>query len=227
VVSTEVIKLVSPMTRRDLMPKAEYDDYYVNVHTKKAAVLPGLRKYVAAICFRGVHGDEPPYDSIAELWWDNVESQQAIFQEPTWNEVRTDHTTFLSGRTMWLSEEHEFLNRVPPGAQPIRYVALLTRKDGMSAADFKRYWFERHVPLALETPGLLRYRACPSIMSVNAPSQAPFDGMVEMWFENPDAFDASFRDPFWNRLRTDYYSNFAMGRLQFLTREHLVFDSTK
>lgn len=222
-----MIKLVSPMTRRDLMPKAQYDDYYVNVHTTKAAVLPGLRKYVGAICFRGVNGGEPPFDSIAELWWDSVEAQQSIYTGPIWDRVRTDHTNFLSGRTMWLSEEHEFLDRVPAGSRPIRYVALLNRKDGMPRDEFKRYWFERHVPLALQTPGLLRYRACPSIMSVNAPDSAPFDGMVEMWFESADAFDASFRDPFWDRLRTDYYLNFAMGRVQFLTREHLILDETR
>ncbi len=214
------------MTRRDLMPKAEYDDYYVNVHTKKASVLPGLRKYVGAICFRNVNGGEPPFDSIAELWWDTVEAQQSIYTGSIWDQVRTDHTNFLSGRTMWLSEEHEFLDRIPKGSQPIRYVALLNRKDGMPRGEFKRYWLERHVPLALGTPGLLRYRACPSIVSVNAPDAAPFDGMVEMWFESVDAFDASFRDPFWDRLRQDYYTNFAMGRVQFLTREHLVFDET-
>lgn len=221
-----MIKLISPMTRRDLMSKAEFDDYYVNVHTKKAAVLPGLRKYVGSICFRSVNGDAPPFDSIAELWWDTVDAQQSIFQESTWNQVRTDHTSFLSGRTMWLSEEHEFLNRIPKGTQPIRYVALLNRKDAMPRDEFRKYWFERNVPLALQTPGLLRYRACPSIMSVNAPDQAPFDGTVEMWFESTEAFDASFRDPFWDRLRDDYYNNFAMGRIQFLTREHLVFDKT-
>src|SRR5258708_11661443 len=142
------------MTRRDLMSKAEFDDYYVNVQTKKAAVLPGLRKYVGSICFRSVNGDDPPFDSIAELWWDTIEAQQSIFQESTWNQVRTDHTTFLSGRTMWLSEEHEFLNRVPNGAQPIRYVALLNRKDGMPPDEFRRYWFERNIPLALQAPGL-------------------------------------------------------------------------
>jgi uncharacterized protein (TIGR02118 family) len=112
-------------------------------------------------------------------------------------------------------------------------LGFLNRKDAMSRADFQAYWFDVHVPLALETPGLRRYRASISLGSFNGDSPAheplapaPFDGVVEMWFDGMDEFDASFADPFWDRLRVDYYTNFAMGRMQVLVRENLVFDAT-
>ncbi len=79
--------------------------------------------------------------------------------------------------------------------------------------------------MALRAPGLLPYRACPAIAGLND-DVAPFDGLAEMWFESLDAFRESFDDPFWERLRDDYYANFAMGRLQFVVEDHLVLDET-
>jgi len=122
---------------------------------------------------------------------------------------------------------------VAEGAGPVRYLACINRKDGQSREDFKRYWLDKHVPLALRTPGLLGYRASVSVGSINGDSlerevldAAPFDGVAEMWFENLAAFSRSFRDPFWDQIRTDYYQNFAMGRIQVVVKEHLIFDRT-
>jgi hypothetical protein len=80
---------------------------------------------------------------------------------------------------------------------------------------------------------LLGYRASVSIGSINGDSlkretldAAPFDGVAEIWFESLAAFSRSFRDPFWNQVRSDYYQNFAMGRVQVVVKEHLIFDHT-
>jgi len=223
-VSLGMVKIVGPMTRRDLMPKAEFDDYYVNVHVQKAKLLPGLVKYVGSICLRSANGEAPAFDAIAENYWASLESISSIYSERVWDEVRKDHPNMISGRTMFIAEEHEFLDDVRPGSSPIRYVALLTRKDAMPMDAFRKHWFEKHVPLALKTPGLLRYRASVGLGSPNDADSPAWDGMVEMWFESVAAFDSSFRDRYWDVLREDYYHNFAMGRLQFLTREHLVLD---
>jgi uncharacterized protein (TIGR02118 family) len=214
------------MTRRDLMTREAFNDYYINVHVQKAKVLPGMVKYVGSICFRTPNGDDPPFDAIAENYYESTEAMRSIYEASIWDEVRKDHPNMISGRTMFLCEEHELLNKVQEGTRPIRYVALLNRKDAMQRAAFKSYWLDKHAPLALKAPNLLKYRASISLMSANGDAPA-FDGMVEMWFADEAAFDESFRDPFWNRLRDDTYSNLAMGRLQFLTREHLVMDKTK
>jgi uncharacterized protein (TIGR02118 family) len=139
---------------------------------------------------------------------------------------------------MFLAEEHMIVDRLPADydARPeeydvVKYVAFLVRKDGMSRDEFIRYWFDRHIPIAVNAPGLLRYRACPTTQSFNGdngtrpdPEPAPWDGMVEMWFESLAAFDASFRDPVWDEIRLDRYRNLAMGRTSFLVREHMILD---
>jgi len=230
-----VIKIFGPTNRNDRMSRDDYAPYYTQQQTGIARQIPGLRKYLANVCLRAANGGEPAWDSVAEMYWESVESAAHDFTTEQWNAARADHLNGISGRFMWAAEETEFLpeqrNTVPDGA--IRYLAFLNRKDQMSREDFKTYWFEKHVPLALRTPGLRRYRASVSCGSFNGDSPdrgavdpAPFDGAVEMWFDGIDAFDSSFSDPFWDKLRVDYYTGFAMGRMQVLIRDNVVFDST-
>lgn len=227
-----MIKLISPMTRLDLMSRAEFQDYYVNEHTKVGGNMPGTLKYVGSPALQSANGDDPAFDAVMEGWWADLKSVRSAFGSREWNIARQDHPAVVSGRLMFLVEEHD-IQKVSDGADPVKYLAFVNRKDGQSREDFKRYWLEKHVPLALKTPGLLGYRASISVGSINGDSlqrdvldAAPFDGVAEMWFESLAAFSRSFRDPFWDQLRTDYYQNFAMGRIQVVVKEHLIFDRT-
>lgn len=220
-----MVKLTGLMNRRDLMSREEFRAHYLDRNFALASGLPGLVKYVGGVAIMSANGDDPPFDACSQLYWRSVDEILAIYQGRAWDASRDDQPNMITGRTMLISEERELLDRVPPGAEPVRYVAVLTRKDAMSREDFCDYWLEQHAPLALQTPHLLRYRACPAIAGVNDAVPA-FDGLVEMWFESVQRFEASFRDSFWDRLRKDYYENFAMGRIQFLVQDHLVFDHT-
>jgi uncharacterized protein (TIGR02118 family) len=227
-----MIKLFGPMTRLDLMPRAEFVDYYVNEHTKVGGNMPRMLKYVGGPALQSANGDDPAFDSVMEGWWPDVDAVRADFGTQEWNHARKDHPAVVSGRFMWLAEEIA-IQPVPDGADPVKYCGFINRMDGQSREDFRKYWLETHVPLALKTPGLLGYRANVSVGSANGDSlqkpvldAAPFDGVVEMWFESVAAFSKSFRDPFWNQLRTDFYNNFAMNRIQVVVKEHLVFDRT-
>jgi uncharacterized protein (TIGR02118 family) len=219
------------MTRRDLMPRERFADYYVE-HTKISRRIPGIVKYVASPALRGVNGGDPPFDAVAEIWWSSLDAVRDAYLGVAWNRSRAEHTTFLSGRFMFECEEHE-IRKPPTGQDAIKYMAFLNRKDAMGREEFREYWFEKHVPLALQTPYLLGYRASPTTWSANGdsllketPDPAPFDGVVEMWFEHVQAFDTAFRDPHWNELRLDYYENFAQGLMQVIVREHVLFDHT-
>jgi uncharacterized protein (TIGR02118 family) len=220
-----MIKLTGLMNRRDLMPRQAFADYYLGQNVALASRLPGLRKYVGGLALMSAGGEDPPFDACSQLYWETLEEIREIFLGADWNRTRSDHPNMINGRTMLISEEHELLNRVPAGMAPIRHIAVLTRKDGMSSEAFRAYWLEKHVELALQTPHLLRYRACPAIAGAND-DVAPFDGIAEMWFENVQRFRESFADPFWEQVRDDYYANFAMGRIQLLLEDHVFFDES-
>ena len=227
-----MVKFFGPMTRLDLMPRAEFADYYVNEHTKVGGNMPRMLKYVGGPALQSANGDDPAFDSVMEGWWPDVDAVRADFVTPEWETARRDHPAVVSGRFMWIAEEH-VIQPVPDGADTVKYMAFINRADGQSREEFEKYWLEKHVPLALKTPGLLGYKASVSIGSANGDSlkkaeldAAPFDGVAEVWFESVAAFSRSFRDPFWNQIRADYYQNFAMNRIQVIVKEHLVFDRT-
>ena len=220
-----MVKLTGLMNRRDLMTREEFRDHYLNRHLAVSSALPGLVKYVGGPALISANGDDPAFDACSQLYWNSVEEIRAIYEGAAWESSRDDQPNMISGRTMFITEEHTLFDELPAEGEPVKYVAVLTRKDAMPREDFRRYWLEQHAPLAIQTPHLLRYRACPSVAGVNDDTPA-FDGLAEMWFESVESFQESFHDPFWQQLREDYYANFAMGRIQLVVKEHLVFDNT-
>lgn len=233
-----MVKHVGPTNRWDLVSREEYQRDYLGHHTVVSSRIPGLQRYVACLVVRDPSGGEPVFDSMSEMYWPSADDIRKAFMDDSWKNVRADQPNLVGGRFMFVADEHVILDQLPADydAGPekynvVKYVALIVRKDGMTRNDFRDYWFDKHIPIAVRAPGLLRYRACPTTQSFNGdngvrtdPEPAPWDGMIEMWFENIASFDRSFHDPYWNEIRLDSYKNLAMTRTSFLVKENLVLD---
>jgi uncharacterized protein (TIGR02118 family) len=233
-----MIKHVGPTNRWDLVSRIDYQRAYLGHHTVVSSHIPKLQRYIACLVVRDPSGGEPVFDSMSEMYWPTAQDIRDAFMDASWKTVRSDQPNLVGGRFMFLAEEHMVLDKLPADydSRPqefdaVKYVALIVRKDGMTRDEFRSYWFDKHIPIATKAPGLLRYRACPTTQSFNGDNglrpdaePAPWDGMIEMWFENMDSFDRSFRDPYWNEIRLDSYKNLAMTRTTFLVKENLVLD---
>ena len=80
-----MIKMIFCLRRRPEMTQAEFQCYWRDVHAplvREAAPLLNIRRYVQSHAFddpriapaadaRGC--DVPPFDGVAELWWDSAE----------------------------------------------------------------------------------------------------------------------------------------------------------
>ncbi len=82
------------------------------------------------------------------------------------------------------TEEHSLFDRRGAG-DGIKGKFLFRRKDGMSPADFRIYWLERHGPIVLRTPEILAY-----VQSHMIADGAAYDGITEIHW--PD-FAAALR----------------------------------
>jgi uncharacterized protein (TIGR02118 family) len=72
-----------------------------------------------------------------------------------------------------------------------RVVIYLKRRTDLSQPVFFDWWLGQHRAVAERLPGLRRY-----IISLAADAQdGPFDGMAELWFDDPAAADAAFASP--------------------------------
>ena len=70
----------------------------------------------------------------------------------------------------------------------IKSVSLLTRKAGMTHAQFVKHWVEVHAPLALAVPGLRRYVQSHIVEERTRPdiptTDVEVDGIAELWYDD-------------------------------------------
>ena len=118
-----MIKLVFCVRRRDDVDEAEFHRYWLEVHgplVRERAAAMGVRRYVqvhrldtpANDAIRASRGAEEPYDGVAELWWDDLESLAAIggtdAARQAGRELLEDERRFvdLARSSLWFGEEH-------------------------------------------------------------------------------------------------------------------------
>jgi len=106
----------------------------------------------------------------------------------------------------------------------IKSIGLLTRKDGLSHADFVKHWLEVHAPLAHAVPGVRRYvqshilgeRKRPDIPA----SDVEIDGIAE-WYDDRAAMERANASPEAKALHAD--GALFIGRIKsFIIEEKVI-----
>ncbi len=82
----------------------------------------------------------------------------------------------------------------------IKFVQCVTRKPGMETTTFRNRWNEygRHLEdLARDRPNVIRFRLSTTVAGDGAEcgTWAPYDGMLEVWVNDPTMTVANLRDP--------------------------------
>jgi uncharacterized protein (TIGR02118 family) len=89
----------------------------------------------------------------------------------------------------------------------IKVLSLLTRKHGISHAEFVRHWFDIHGPLALAVPGIRRYVQSHITDTLTRPDIAEtdidVDGIAELWYDDLESFQRAATTPEMKRLTDD------------------------
>jgi uncharacterized protein (TIGR02118 family) len=100
-----------------------------------------------------------------------------------------------------------------------RMVIYLKRRTDLLQPAFFDWWLGQHGELAEQLPGLRQY-----IISLAADAQdSPFDGMAELWFDDPAAADAAFASPAGLAAGADADAHVARRERLNLT-EHTIID---
>lgn len=105
----------------------------------------------------------------------------------------------------------------------IKLVYCITKKTGLSDAEFTRYWRDVHGPIGARLPGLRRLvqsHVAPGSAAIRPPD---YDGLAELWFDDLESLDAARRTLEW-RLSTEDEARFIdPSRVAILiTEEHEV-----
>lgn len=106
----------------------------------------------------------------------------------------------------------------------VKVIGLVKRRPGMSQAEFRRYWLESHSKLERASLQVNPVRKIVvSFFQENLIGEAPFDGMVELYFDSIEAMRAQWSSSHDETMRADE-ANFCDGacRIFLLTEEVLI-----
>ena len=112
----------------------------------------------------------------------------------------------------------------------IKLMVAVRRRADMSPEEFHRYWRTHHAGRVRECPAsrryIRRYVQCHTVAGEYADGEAPFDGVVELWFDSVADKDAFFSDPDYLKDVQPDESRFAdMARtVSFVTEEEVILD---
>lgn len=98
----------------------------------------------------------------------------------------------------------------------IKVIFLLKFRSDLDKADVRRWWLNDHGALALRNLGMKRYVQNHWIAPIDAEHAAggmPYDGCVEVWFEDREAYEATMASPEWKALEEDGVNGFDMDVL--------------
>ncbi|MGZ4333898.1 MAG: EthD family reductase [Gaiellaceae bacterium] len=78
-------------------------------------------------------------------------------------------------------------------AKPVKLIALLKAKPGMTREQFAQRWVEGHAPLTLKFPNLKGYRVNIAIDEYQEiEGELPYDGTAEMFWDSLEEMQEDF-----------------------------------
>jgi uncharacterized protein (TIGR02118 family) len=90
-----MLKLVCVVHKRAGMSTDDFRQYWLETHGPIAAKIPGLRKYTQVYAHAGPDGSSPPFDGLAELWFDDESALEAAMASPEIGAASADNKNFL------------------------------------------------------------------------------------------------------------------------------------
>ena len=171
---------------------------YVQVHTLEDPANDAMARA------RG--GMEPPYDGVAELWWNSRDELAAALEAPEGQaaaeELLEDEKNFidLPSSPLWLNHEYPQVNPTPENlvaSERSPYVKLffcLRHLPQQKLEEAQLYWRTRHGPLiraGAQAGRILRYVQVHryadelehALRQSRGTTAEPYTGHAELWFD--------------------------------------------
>lgn len=96
-------------------------------------------------------------------------------------------------------------------------IILLRRAERLDRAEFRDWWLGPHAELARQLPGLRRLT-----FNVVEGTDAPYDGVSELWFDTQEAFVAAYATELGQRVAADSLAHLSARERLFVDEQPLV-----
>ena len=220
-----MIKVTELIRRRQGMSVEDFQAYWWGTHGPLVSELPGLRRYVQSPTrLGGYRRGEPPWDGIAEVWFDDKDALRAMMETSQFAAVKADEPNFIDvDALIELVVDEVVIKDGPAPDGGIKNVEFVNLNPSMSPTDAHAYWREVHGPIAAAIPTMRRYvqnHVRPGAYGRAEPP--PFDGVAITWWDDLDGMRASAVSEEYAATRADE-PNFIDGEPPvILTTERVV-----
>jgi uncharacterized protein (TIGR02118 family) len=105
-------KMVAFLKKRPELSVETFQAHWNSPHGKLGAAVPGARRYVQChpIASSYEKGRTPPWDGVAEVWFDSDEAMRSNAATPEYKAVLADEPNFLAGSAKFIiTTEHVIL----------------------------------------------------------------------------------------------------------------------
>lgn len=198
-----MIKVMAFMKKKDGLTIEEFSRYWYEEHAPLGfRVLPEdirFTRYVQhyAVPMEGSGG--PMFDGVVEFCLEDMDMFQkwfAWYMSDGGKPLRRDEGNFIdrSSVTVTIVEERVIIPGDEARGDGIKLIAGVKRRSGLTLQEFRQYWYERHVPLALkvlpEAPYVKRYIHNYGL-ALEGLGEPALDGIGELCFDDLEAFRKS------------------------------------
>lgn len=184
----------------------EFRRHWREVHGPLAAQMPGLRAYhqnhvidKTQLAIDHARGSWD-LDGISELWFDDIDSMNNAITSEAYKAVAADSVNCMAATSVIIAEQTVVVLHDKANAT-IKRMSILERRAGLTSADFRHEWLDKHATMVAKFPAIAGYTqnlvtqrgATPGIDADE--NNLGADGIVEMWFRNTEDLTAAFRSP--------------------------------
>jgi uncharacterized protein (TIGR02118 family) len=184
-----MIKTMALLSRKPDVSPEQFDAHWHHPHGDPLSLaIDTLRHYVQStrkpiepVASNG------PYDGIAEVWLDDVQTAAGLTEHPNFAAAQADQVNFMLPDAVryLMTEEHAVTGDTGPGeAAGVKLMHLVRRAASSSPEDFHADWpGSRDAELGTAL-GATRHVRCHSVDVTYSGDEPIYDGVRELWFDD-------------------------------------------
>ena len=228
-----MIKLVCFFRRKPGLSVPEFHAHWRDSHGPLIAGTPELARHL--VRYEQNHRLPSDYerdaagsgfDGATVQWLESMESFYGFVREPKYAElIAPDEATFLDREsiTLLFTEDDDVKIEGSHGDAEVKLLALLKRKQGITAAEFHSHWEGPHASIFADTPEIARHilayhQSHRLEKDYERDAQGPqgFEGLAEQWYTGLDQFHQMVGEPL-------YGKNVPADEERFIDRQAITF----
>lgn len=219
-------KVITVLYKKNEISARSFQEYWLTCNREIVSRLPGLMHYCQSHTLLSAYEKmRPAADGIAEYWFESRDDYTECENSRIFEDVQRDILKFCAvEKNIRMIVREEVIKNSTVSPDGVKSIELVTKKEGMEAEIFQKYWKEIHGPLGASIPPVNRYIQNHEVLeSYNGSVQPKLDGLAITWFDSTQKMRESALTQEYSNTRADE-ENFLTIPLDFIiTKEHIIF----